>query len=1020
MESENRQTLKVLSLEDSFRDFEILRESLIEAGYDLKMDHAGNGTDFTWLLQQQTYDIILADFSLPGYDAFAALEKAREICPDVPFIVVSGSIGEETAIDLIKLGALDYVLKDRMERLPMAVKRALDEAGQKRARKQAEFELIQSEKRYQSLIETQTDLVSRFSREGNFAFVNEVFCSFFNKTRDELIGKKWSPLPVAEDLKHIEQKLSMISPSNPTVVIENRVLSGKGEMRWVQFVNQGFFDSSGRLLEIQSVGRDITELKQNLDRLNENYTLLRIAGETAKFGGWSVNVHEYVVVWSDTVADIHEMPRGYSPRVRDGINFYAPEWREKITQVFTACSEKGIPYDEEMEILTRTGKRVWVRTIGVAVRDETGKIIKVQGSLQDISEKKQSEEALRESETQYRTMIDASPLAITRNDTEGRILSWNRAAEKIFGFTESEVLGKFPPYMPESEKKEFERLRKQVIGGKVLTRIEGTRQRKDGTLILINLSTGALFDKTGKVAGYISIFEDITDRKKSEAERERLLAAIEQSDESIFITDSSGIIQYVNPAFESISGYKKEEIYGQNPRILKSGKQDAAFYENLWKTLLAGQTYKGRIINKRKDGSFYTEDASISPVFDSEGSIVNFVAVKRDVTPHIQLETQFQQAQKMESVGRLAGGVAHDFNNMLTIIMSYVQIAMKSLNPSSGTYKDLEQVDKAARKSADITRQLLAFARKQAVTPKILDLNETLESMLKMIRRLIGENIELIWHPGSALLPVMADPAQIDQIIANLCVNARDAIQGIGKINIETSDTILDEDYCRTHPGFLPGRFVTLSISDTGCGMSKDTLEKIFEPFFTTKEIGRGTGLGLATVYGIVKQSKGFINVYSEPQKGSTFKIYFPQHAGVSGPSAAEEEKKPVIGKGEAILVVEDDITILDLVNKILSGLNYKILKARTPSQALGLAEKNAGYIDLVLSDMVMPEMSGHDLARRLKILYPDLKLIFMSGYTEAAFHHQGESDNHIPYIQKPFGANELALKVRNTLDARF
>lgn len=891
-QSNNNPILTVLSLEDSFRDFEIIRESLTDAGYALKMDHAENGPDFVMFLQKQTYDLILADFSLPGYDAFSALNKTLEICPDVPFIVVSGSIGEETAIDLIRQGAVDYILKDRLERLPAAAKRALDEAAQKKVQKQ------------------------------------------------------------------MEQSLAA------------------------------------------------------------NYALLRIAGETAKFGGWSVDIPEYTALWSDTVADIHEMPRGYSPTVIDAINFYAPEWRERITKLFKNCARNGIPYDEEIKILTRSGKRVWVRTNGVAVRDEAGKIVKVQGSFQDISEKKRTEEALQDSETQFRTMIDAAPLAITRNDPDGRIQSWNRAAEKIFGWTETEALGNLPPYVSENRMEEFQRLRKQVIQGKVLTQIEVERQRKDGTLIQVNFSTGALFDKTGKVTGYIAILEDITERKQSEAERERLLAAIEQSDESIIITDPSGVVQYVNPAFERISGFKKEEICGQTPSILKSGKQDEAFYSNLWTTLLAGHTFKSRIINKRKDGSLFTEDASISPVFNPEGHIVNFVAVKRDITAHIQLEAQFHQAQKMESVGRLAGGVAHDFNNMLTIIMSYTQMAMKAVDPSGPIYKDLEQVDKAAGKSTDITRRLLAFARRQAVTPKILDLNETLESMLKMIRRLIGENIELIWCPSPALWPVMADPAQIDQILANLCVNAGDAIDGTGRLTIETFNTVLDEAYCHAHPGFYPGRFVMLSVSDTGSGMSKEILEQIFEPFFTTKEAGLGTGLGLATVYGIVKQNKGFINVYSEPGEGTTFKIYLPQHTGsTTGPLKIWEDKKPAMGRGETILVIEDETAILELIQKILSELNYVMLEASTPTQALILAEKHAGKIHLVLTDMVMPEMSGRDLARKLKILYPELKMAFMSGYTADVIHRQSESKDHIPFIQKPFTLKEIALKIREALD---
>ncbi len=885
------QQLTVLSLEDSFRDFEIIRESLIAAGYELKMDHAENEAEFVSYLQKQKYDMILADFRLPGYDAFAALKKSLEIAPDAPFIVVSGSIGEETAIDLIRQGAVDYILKDRLERLPFAVKRALDEAKQKKTGKQAEQDL------------------------------------------------------------------------------------------------------------------------------EDNYTLLRIAGETAKFGGWSVDIPEYTARWSDTVADIHEMPRGYSPLVKDAINFYAPEWRDRITRMFKNCAKNGIPYDEELEILTRSGKRVWVRTNGVAVRNETGKIVKVQGSFQDISERKRAEQNLHTSETQYSTMVSASPLALIRYSPDGLIQSWNKAAETIFGWTEAEVLGKLPPFVSEETREESKILKERVTQKQTLTHIELERRKKDGASIFINLSTSSIFDNEGRLTGYIAIIEDITLKKQSEADRERLLAAIEQSDDSIIITDPSGTIQYVNPAFERISGYKKEEICGQTPRILKSGKQDPAFYENLWKTLLAGNTFKGRILNKRKDGSLFTEDATISPVFDPEGRIVNFVAVKRDVTAHIQLEAQFAQAQKMESVGRLAGGVAHDFNNMLTIILSYTQLVMDRIDPAGTIHDDLSQVLKAAQRSVDITRQLLAFARKQTVSPQVLDLNQTVEYMLKMLRRLMGEDIHLTWRPGSGLWPVKIDPSQMDQILANLCVNARDAIAGIGTLTLETDHVTLDGAYCAVHPGFVPGDFVLLAVSDTGCGMDRQILDHIFEPFFTTKGLGQGTGLGLAMVYGIIKQNDGFINVYSEPGKGTTFRIYLPRHAGDPGRAELPDETEIPTGHHETVLIIEDDVPILNLAKRMLEGLNYEALEAATAGQAMDLAQTHTGGIDLVLTDVIMPEMTGPDLAKKLKALYPDLKILFMSGYTADIIAQRGLLAADTNFISKPFSIKELAVKIREVLN---
>jgi two-component system cell cycle sensor histidine kinase/response regulator CckA len=371
----------------------------------------------------------------------------------------------------------------------------------------------------------------------------------------------------------------------------------------------------------------------------------------------------------------------------------------------------------------------------------------------------------------------------------------------------------------------------------------------------------------------------------------------------------------------------------------------------------------------------------------------------------------------MESVGRLAGGVAHDYNNALTAIMGFTDLALMDSDPEGPLHTDLNQVLKAARRAQDITRQLLAFARKQTIAPIVLNLNDNVESMLKMLRRLIGEDIDLVWLPGKALGNVKMDPSQIDQILANLCVNARDAITGVGKITIETGMVTLDKTYCDNHAGFVPGEFVLMSVSDNGCGMDKEILDNIFEPFFTTKTIDKGTGLGLSTVYGIVKQNKGFINVYSEPGKGTTINIYLPQHKGKAVKIQGESTAKIPQGCGETILVVEDNQPILKLAQKILEGLNYTVLIADTPKGAIRLAKEHTGKIHLLITDVIMPEMDGCELSEHLQSLFPDLKSIFMSGYTANIIAHQGVLDEGVHFIQKPFSKNDLATIVRKVLD---
>jgi signal transduction histidine kinase/CheY-like chemotaxis protein len=382
-----------------------------------------------------------------------------------------------------------------------------------------------------------------------------------------------------------------------------------------------------------------------------------------------------------------------------------------------------------------------------------------------------------------------------------------------------------------------------------------------------------------------------------------------------------------------------------------------------------------------------------------------------------RIADQLKQAQKMESVGRLAGGVAHDFNNMLGAILGYAELGMSGISPADPIHGTLKDIHKAAQRSADLTRQLLAFARKQTVTPRVLDLNKTVEGMLSMLRQLIGEDIDLTWLPGEDLGPVRMDPSQIEQLLANLCVNARDAIRDTGKISVETDAVIFDEQFCSAHVGSVPGEYMLLAVSDNGCGMDARTIKNVFEPFFTTKEIGKGTGLGLATVYGMVKQNNGFITVNSEMGRGTTFKIYFPRDAAEADRTEKMISAQPAARGQETILLVEDEVMILDITLKMLERQGYTVLAAATPGEAIRLAREYAGEIHLLMTDVVMPEMNGRDLAKNLLSFYPDLKRLFMSGYTAEVIAHRGVLEDGVQFIQKPFSMHSLAVKVRKVLD---
>jgi PAS domain S-box-containing protein len=511
--------------------------------------------------------------------------------------------------------------------------------------------------------------------------------------------------------------------------------------------------------------------------------------------------------------------------------------------------------------------------------------------------------------------------------------------------------------------------------------------------------------------------------RESQQASKLLATAVEQGAEAIYITDLDGTIQYVNPSFERITGYSRQDAVGHRPRILNSGKQDGGFYREMWETLARGDVWSGHLINRRKDGTLYRQEATISPVRDASGAIVSYVCAARDVTRERELEDQLRQSQKMEAVGQLAGGVAHDFNNLLTAIMGNSELLLARMDDDDPRRADLDEIRKAGARAASLTRQLLAFSRRQVLEPVFLDLNSVVESVAKMIERVIGEHVELVTVLDPDLGQVHADPGQIEHVIINLAVNARDAMPEGGRLLIETTNADLDEEYVSAHTPVQPGPYVMLAISDTGSGMDEATRARVFEPFFTTKESGKGTGLGLSTVYGIVKQSNGYIWVYSEAGQGTTFKIYLPRVEDVEAVvrpktrGAAERRGLERDGK-ETVLVVEDDDAVRGVVRRALEGCGYTVVAARDAAEATRLAGEYAGPIDFLITDLIMPETSGRDLARRVAELRPEVRVLYMSGYSDNVVLRQGMLSPGMQFLAKPFTQESLLDKVREILDA--
>jgi two-component system cell cycle sensor histidine kinase/response regulator CckA len=517
----------------------------------------------------------------------------------------------------------------------------------------------------------------------------------------------------------------------------------------------------------------------------------------------------------------------------------------------------------------------------------------------------------------------------------------------------------------------------------------------------------------------LSLHSTQQQRRVAEDSLRKLSCAVEQSADSIFVTDGEGLIEYVNPAFEALTGYSRAEVMGKNPSMLKSGEQPPALYRELWETIRGGDVFRKVLANRKKNGQLYYVDESISPIRASEGRITHYVSNGRDLTERLRIEAQLLQAQKMDAIGRLAGGVAHDFNNLLTIITSYSELALDSVVPGSSTQGRIQEILSAAHRAADLTRQLLAFSRRQPQALRVADLNPVVAGAVKTLQRLIGEDIDLVFVPGDGLGKVRLDPVQIEQILMNLGANSRDAMPQGGQCTIETSNAQLDQQYAGRKGALIPtGRYAVITVLDTGIGIPAEVLSHVFEPFYTTKAPGKGTGLGLSTVYGIVKQNHGFVWAYSEPGMGTTFKIYLPcVQEQVSNLETSDRAAEAVVRGTETVLLVEDEEALRRAAAEFLGLRGYRVLQAKDGVEALSVARNHGETIHIVVTDVVMPHMSGGELAGKLETLRSEIRILFVSGYAGQTVLDHKVVDVENNFLQKPFTLKQLAGKVRGILD---
>lgn len=810
--------------------------------------------------------------------------------------------------------------------------------------------------------------------------------------------------------------------------------TAKGRLLWIRTTAEAV-RVNHRTVKVVGNIMDITDRKQAEEKLIQSHDLLSnlarlVPGVIYQFRLYP-DGRSFFPYASPGMNDIYEV----SPEEvqQDATPVYTRLHPDDYDQVVAAIQESARTlqtfYCEFRVILPRQGLR-WRWSQAHPERMKDGSVL-WHGIISDITRRKEDEAALAHSHDLMRYIIENVNSAVAVHDRELRYIYVSQRYLDEYGIKQKDVIGKHHydvfPDLPQT----WRDVHQKALAGEVCSAERDAYPRADGTLDWTRWECRPWYEADGSVGGIVIYTEIITDQVMAEEalrkSEERLNFALHMSRTGGWDLDLVSHSATRTLEHDLIFGYETllpvwtyemflEHVLPEDRTEVDRRFQEAVKKQSDW-------SFECRI--RRVDGEIRWIWAAGSHMPDDEGRIKRMAGIVQDITglkkaeeEREKINAQFLQAQKMESVGRLAGGVAHDYNNMLSVIIGYAEMAMEKLNPADPLYADMEEILKAAERSKDITRQLLAFSRQQAIAPRQLDLNETVEGMLKMLRRLIGEDIDLAWLPSGRKCPLQMDPTQLGQILANLCVNARDAIGTVGKITIETDTKFLDEGYCAEHPDCHPGSYVVLSVSDDGCGMDRETQLHLFEPFFTTKEIGKGTGLGLATVYGIVKQNNGFIYVYSEPGQGSIFKICLPRHEDVTVEAKKKEVTAPDARGNETILLVEDEKPMLRMTTLMLERLGYRILAAETPNDAIHLAKKYSGEIRLLMTDVIMPGMNGRELSELLQARYPDMKILFVSGYTADVIAHRGMLDHGVKFIQKPFSKKDLAVKVRESLDS--
>ena len=926
--------------------------------------------------------------------------------------------------------------------------------------KRSEATLREREKDFRMLAESVPQLVWIRSPDGLNTYFNQRWVDYTGLSLEESCGSGWNT-PFHPDDKQIAWRAwNHAVETGDMYSVECRLRGADGTYRYFITRAVPLRDATGNIAKWFGTCTDIDDIKRAEEALRDSEQRARAVAESVMDIIFEWDLKDQIE-WQGDIDSLMGYVAGGFPRTFEGWKARLhPEDRERVGVAIQNHLKGTAPYNVECRVADKDDSWRWWSARGSVVRDAQGQPLRWLGALTDITERKQAEEAI----AYLAAIVESSEDAIIGVSPDGVIQSWNRGAEKLFQYSAGEAIGRSISMLaPSDQLSEVRKILGGVKQGETIQQYEGVGLRKDGVIVPVSLTISPILDSRGVVVGASAIVRDFSERKRMEgqaqaaqAELRRLLEEagrsrlvllsvvedlqqaqeaqrqsedqlrliLDSTAEGIYGVDSMGCCTFCNASSLRMLGYSRpEDVIGQAMHALIHGRRvDGSAYPV--EECPIHEAYSRGVEKHVRDDMFWRADGKgfsveywaypIRPNDRTQGAVVAFL----DITESKRAEKQLRHAAKMEAVGRLAGGVAHDFNNLLTIINGYTQLILEQCPAEHPNQTHLKEVLKAGNRAVGLTQQLLAFGRRQVLQPQVLNLNDAVQNTAKMLQRLIGEDINLVFSSHPTLGRVRADPGQVEQVVMNLAVNARDAMPQGGKLTIETADVELDEDYARSHGTVTPGHYVMLAVSDTGVGMDAETQAHIFEPFFTTKEKGKGTGLGLATVYGIINQSGGHIWVYSEPGKGTTFKIYLPRIHEAGEPARDREEHESVKGGSETILLVEDEEAVRALTARILQERGYNVIESSSAEDALQIAEGHQETIHMLLTDVVMPGMSGVSVAERVSALRQGVKILYMSGYTDDAIVRHGVLETGTAFLQKPFTPDVLARKVREVLDA--